>query len=50
MAATTLAVPAIAILLSWISSGRLPTVLGFIGGALALGGVAISRPPQPAAP
>lgn len=43
MAATTLAVPAIAILLSWLFLGEVPTLLGFVGGALALGGVAISR-------
>jgi drug/metabolite transporter (DMT)-like permease len=43
MAATTLAVPAIAILLSWIFLGEVPTLLGFVGGVLALGGVAISR-------
>jgi drug/metabolite transporter (DMT)-like permease len=55
MAATTLAVPAIAILLSWTFLGEVPTLLGFVGGALALGGVAISRrrglrrlEPQPA--
>ena len=43
MTATTLAVPAIAILLSWLFLGELPTVLGMIGGALCLLGVAISR-------
>jgi drug/metabolite transporter (DMT)-like permease len=43
MAATTLAVPAVAILLSWILLGEVPTLLGFVGGALALSGVAISR-------
>jgi len=43
MAATTLAVPAIAILMSWTFLGEVPTVLGFVGGALALGGVVISR-------
>lgn len=43
MAATTLAVPAIAIGMSWIFLGEVPTLLGFVGGALALGGVAISR-------
>jgi drug/metabolite transporter (DMT)-like permease len=43
MAATTLAVPAIAILMSWLVLGEVPTLLGFVGGALALGGVAISR-------
>jgi drug/metabolite transporter (DMT)-like permease len=43
MAATTLVVPAIAILMSWLALGEVPTVLGFVGGALALGGVAFSR-------
>ncbi len=43
MAATTLAVPAIAIVLSWIFLGEVPTLLGLIGGAMALAGVAISR-------
>ncbi|MCV7420419.1 DMT family transporter [Mycobacterium yunnanensis] len=43
MAATTLAVPAVAIILSWLFLGEVPTVLGFVGGALALGGVVISR-------
>jgi drug/metabolite transporter (DMT)-like permease len=43
MAATTLAVPAIAVLLSWLFLGEVPTILGFVGGALALGGVVISR-------
>lgn len=43
MAATTLAVPAIAILMSWAFLGEVPTVLGFVGGVLALAGVAISR-------
>jgi len=43
LAATTLAVPAIAITLSWVALGEIPTPLGFIGGALALLGVAITR-------
>ena len=43
MAATTLVVPAIAILLSWIFLGEVPTLLGFVGGALCLGGVVVSR-------
>lgn len=43
MTATTLAVPAIVIVLSWIFLRELPTVLGMIGGALCLLGVAISR-------
>jgi drug/metabolite transporter (DMT)-like permease len=43
LAATTLAVPAIAIGLSWVFLGEIPTTLGFVGGALALLGVAITR-------
>lgn len=43
LAATTLAVPAIAIALSWLVLGEIPTLLGFVGGALALLGVAITR-------
>ncbi|ORM26877.1 EamA family transporter [Williamsia sp. 1135] len=43
MAATTLAVPAIAIGLSWVFLGEVPTALGLVGGAMALTGVAISR-------
>lgn len=43
LAATTLAVPAIAIVLSWALLGEIPTLLGFVGGALALLGVAITR-------
>lgn len=43
MAATTLTVPAMAVLLSWAALGEVPTLWGLIGGALALGGVAISR-------
>ncbi|PZU02361.1 MAG: EamA family transporter [Gordonia sp. (in: high G+C Gram-positive bacteria)] len=43
MAATTLAVPAIAIGLSWLFLGEVPTPLGLVGGAMALTGVAISR-------
>jgi drug/metabolite transporter (DMT)-like permease len=43
MTATTLTVPAIVILLSWMFLGELPTVLGMFGGALCLLGVAISR-------
>lgn len=43
MAATTLAVPAIAIGLSWVFLGEVPTVLGLVGGVMALAGVAISR-------
>lgn len=43
LTATTLTVPAIAILISWMLLGELPTVLGMLGGALCLLGVAISR-------
>jgi drug/metabolite transporter (DMT)-like permease len=43
LTATTLTVPAVAIVLSWALLGELPTVLGMIGGGLCLLGVAISR-------
>jgi drug/metabolite transporter (DMT)-like permease len=43
MAATTLCVPGIAVLLSWVTLGEVPTALGLLGGALCLAGVAISR-------
>ncbi|MGI9823943.1 DMT family transporter [Agromyces sp. Marseille-Q5079] len=42
-ASATLAVPAIVVLLSWLLLGELPTLLGMIGGALCLVGVAVSR-------
>lgn len=43
MAATTLCVPGIAVLVSWVVLGETPTALGLLGGALCLAGVAISR-------
>lgn len=43
LSATTLTVPAIAIVMSWVLLGELPTVLGMLGGSLCLLGVAISR-------
>ncbi|QUQ70085.1 DMT family transporter [Kutzneria sp. CA-103260] len=43
MAATTLCVPGIAVLVSWVTLGEVPTALGLLGGALCLAGVAISR-------
>jgi len=43
MAATTLCVPALAVLLSWVTLGEVPTALGLLGGALCLTGVAVSR-------
>jgi drug/metabolite transporter (DMT)-like permease len=48
MAATTLCVPALAVLLSWVTLGEVPTALGLLGGALCLTGVAISRKRPPA--
>jgi drug/metabolite transporter (DMT)-like permease len=43
MAATTLSVPGIVVLMSWALLDELPTVAGLVGGALCLLGVAISR-------
>jgi drug/metabolite transporter (DMT)-like permease len=43
MAATTLAVPAIAIVISWLCLKEIPTIPALIGGALALAGVALTR-------
>lgn len=43
MAATTLVVPAIVIVLSWLFLGEVPTPLRVVGGALCLLGVAVSR-------
>jgi drug/metabolite transporter (DMT)-like permease len=43
LASTTLAVPAIVVLMSWIILGEVPTLIASIGGVLALAGVAISR-------
>ncbi len=49
MAATTLCVPALAVLLSWMTLGEVPTALGLLGGLLCLTGVAVSRK-KPRAP
>jgi len=43
MSATTLCVPALAVLLSWVTLGEVPTALGLLGGTLCLTGVAVSR-------
>ncbi len=43
MAATTLVVPAIVILMSWALLDELPTGVGIVGGVLCIGGVAIAR-------
>jgi drug/metabolite transporter (DMT)-like permease len=43
LAATTYAVPAVSVLLSWLLLAEIPTAYGLIGGAVCLAGVAISR-------
>lgn len=43
LGATTCAVPAIVVLISWITLGQVPTALAILGGVLCLVGVGISR-------
>jgi drug/metabolite transporter (DMT)-like permease len=43
LASTTLSIPAIAIAMSWLFLGEVPTLLAMVGGALALAGVVVSR-------
>lgn len=43
LAATTYAVPAVSVLLSWLLLAEIPTAYGLVGGAICLAGVAISR-------
>lgn len=43
VASTTYLVPATAILISWLVLGEVPVALAFVGGALCLAGVAITR-------
>ncbi|WP_211229255.1 DMT family transporter [Nakamurella lactea] len=43
LTSTTLAVPAIVVLMSWALLGEVPTVVAMIGGGLALFGVFVSR-------
>ncbi|MEU0004775.1 DMT family transporter [Streptomyces sp. NPDC006314] len=43
MAATTYAVPALVVLMSWLVLGEVPGALTLVGGALCLAGVAVSR-------
>ena len=43
MGATTYLVPALVVLMSWAILGQSPTALAFLGGALCLAGVAVSR-------
>ncbi|MFF5499530.1 DMT family transporter [Streptomyces aquilus] len=55
MGATTYAVPALVVLMSWVGLGEVPGLLTLVGGVLCLAGVAVSRSraaataaPQPA--
>ncbi|MGP4010008.1 DMT family transporter [Streptomyces sp. 4N124] len=43
MGATTYAVPALVVLMSWLALGEVPKLLTLAGGALCLAGVAVSR-------
>jgi drug/metabolite transporter (DMT)-like permease len=43
LASTTLAVPAITVLISWVAVSEVPTALALVGGGLCLTGVAITR-------
>ena len=43
MGATTYAVPALVVLMSWAVLGEVPGWLTLLGGVLCLGGVAVSR-------
>ena len=43
MGATTCAVPALVVLMSWLILGQAPRWLTIAGGALCLAGVAVSR-------
>ena len=43
MGATTYLVPALVVLMSWVILGQTPAALAFLGGALCLAGVAVSR-------
>lgn len=43
MGATTYAVPALVVLMSWLVLGEVPGVLTLVGGVLCLAGVAVSR-------
>lgn len=53
VAASTLAVPAVVVVMSWLTLREIPPLLGIIGGAVTLTGVAIAqlrRPARPARP
>jgi drug/metabolite transporter (DMT)-like permease len=43
LGATTYLVPPITVLLGWLFLGEVPPALAFVGGALCLGGVALTR-------
>ncbi|WP_326801806.1 DMT family transporter [Streptomyces sp. NBC_01788] len=43
MGATTYAVPALVVLMSWLALGEVPGTVTLVGGALCLAGVAVSR-------
>ncbi|MER6925018.1 DMT family transporter, partial [Streptomyces spiralis] len=43
MGATTYAVPALVVLMSWLALGEVPGLLTLAGGVLCLAGVAVSR-------
>ncbi|MFF4044184.1 DMT family transporter [Streptomyces sp. NPDC001816] len=43
MGATTYAVPALVVLMSWLALGEVPGLLTLVGGVLCLAGVAVSR-------
>ena len=43
MGATTYLVPPVTIVLAWVLLGETPVALAFVGGALCLAGVALSR-------
>ncbi|NGN70141.1 DMT family transporter [Streptomyces sp. A7024] len=50
MGATTYAVPALVVLMSWLALGEVPGWLTLLGGALCLAGVAVSRRKRSAKP
>jgi drug/metabolite transporter (DMT)-like permease len=45
LATSSYVVPALAVLLSWLLLGEVPVPLAFVGGALCLAGVAVTRLP-----
>ncbi|TDS87461.1 threonine/homoserine efflux transporter RhtA [Nesterenkonia aurantiaca] len=50
VAASTLAVPAVVVVMSWLTLGEIPPLLGIIGGAVTLTGVAIAQLRRPGRP